>query len=194
MSSTSRAFTRTRVGPARILGAFAGILTVMGIVMAPPAAAHATLMSTDPADGAVLEEAPERVSATFNEPMQDTFAAMTVVGPDGNLWSTGEAEVDGPVMSVAVKPLGPAGTYTANYRATSADGHVVQGSWTFELKVAGSGEPGPPATLPADTADGESDGATDGAATGADLPVWVFVLIAAVIVAGGLVWAVRRQQ
>ncbi len=69
--------------------------------------------------------------------MQHQFAAMTVVGPDGNLWSTGEPEVDGAVVSVGVRPLGPAGTYTVNYRATSADGHVVSGSWSFQLTVAG---------------------------------------------------------
>ena len=61
---------------------------------------------------------------------------MTVVGPDGNLWSTGEPQVEGAVISVGVRPLGPAGTYTVNYRATSADGHVVSGSWSFRLTVA----------------------------------------------------------
>ena len=74
--------------------------------------------------------------------MQPQFAAMTVVGPDGNLWSTGDPEVDGAVVSVGVRPLGPAGTYTVNYRATSADGHVVSGSWSFRLTVAGTGTSG----------------------------------------------------
>ena len=71
--------------------------------------------------------------------MQAQFAAMTVVGPDGNLWSTGEPTVEGTVISVGVRPLGPAGTYTVNYRATSADGHVVSGSWSFQLTAAGTG-------------------------------------------------------
>lgn len=179
---------------ARITTALAGVFTLLALAAAPGASAHATLMSTDPADGAVLDEAPQRVAATFNEPMQDTFAAMTVVGPEGNLWSTGEAEVDGPVVSVAVKPLGPAGTYTANYRATSADGHVVQGSWSFELSVAGAGEPGPPATVPADSDESTDSADSDGVAAESDVPVWVFVLIAALIVSGGLFWVVRRQR
>ncbi len=54
-----------------------------------------------------------------------------------------------PVVSVALRPLGPTGTYTVNYRATSADGHVVSGSWSFDLTRAGTGEPGPPAAAPA---------------------------------------------
>ncbi|WP_428844287.1 copper resistance CopC family protein, partial [Mycolicibacter sinensis] len=69
-----------------------------------------------------------------------------MVGPDGHLWSTGETQVQGPVASVAVRPLGPAGTYTVNYRVTSADGHVVSGSWPFRLTVAGTAEPGPAVT------------------------------------------------
>ena len=70
---------------------------------------------------------------------------MTVVGPDGNLWSTGDPQVEGAVISVGVRPLGPAGTYTVNYRVTSADGHVVSGSWSFRLTVASTGTPGPSA-------------------------------------------------
>jgi methionine-rich copper-binding protein CopC len=48
------------------------------------ASAHATRVSAEPADNAVLATGPARVSATFNERLQTTFAAMTVVGPDGN--------------------------------------------------------------------------------------------------------------
>lgn len=85
----------------------------------------------DPADGAALTVGPDRVSATFDEPLQPTFAAMTVVGPDGKGWSTGDPAVRGAVVSIGVRPLGPAGTYTVNYRVTSADGHVVSGRGRF---------------------------------------------------------------
>ena len=95
------------------------------------ASAHATRIATDPAENTELTKAPAEVSATFNEALQPEFAAMTVVGPDGNLWSTGDPQVHGAVISVGVRPLGPAGTYTVNYRVTSADGHVVSGSWSF---------------------------------------------------------------
>ena len=55
--------------------------------MRVPHAAHAARIASDPAENAALTESPPRVSATFNEAMQAEFAAMTVVGPDGNLWS-----------------------------------------------------------------------------------------------------------
>src|SRR4029077_14862536 len=87
------------------------------------ASAHAVRVATDPVENTELTQGPQKVSATFNEALQPQFAAMTLVGPDGNLWSTGDPRVDGAVVSVGVRPLGPSGTYTVNYRVTSAGGH-----------------------------------------------------------------------
>lgn len=70
----------------------------------PTAAAHAVRIATDPAVDAMLASGPAQVSATFNEAFQTGFAAMTVVGPDGNLWSTGDTNVQGAIASVAVRP------------------------------------------------------------------------------------------
>ena len=159
---------------ASALAVLVAMLTFLGTAVA---GAHATLFGSDPADGTSLTSGPPQVSATFNEPMQPTFAAMTVVGPDGNMWSDGDPVVEGAVISVPVRPLGPAGTYTVNYRATSADGHVVSGSWAFELTSAGPGDPGPP---PAESPD-------------SSLPVWPFAVGAIAIVAGAVIWAVRRR-
>ncbi|MGC2676763.1 MAG: copper resistance CopC family protein, partial [Mycobacterium sp.] len=121
-----------------------------------------------------------RVSATFNEDLQTTFAAMTVVGPDGNLWSVGLPQVHGTVVSVGVLPLGPTGNYAVNYRVTSADGHVVSGSWMFQLTTPGSGIPGPAAQPPDTSPD--------------DVPTWPFILGAIVLVAGGVLWAARNKH
>ena len=157
----------------------AAALIVIALAAAPTAAAHATRIATDPAVDAVLDSGPSQVSATFNEKLQTTFVAMTVVGPDGNLWSSGQPRVEGAVVSVDVMPLGPVGTYTVNYRVTSADGHVVSGSWPFHLTTPGSGRPGPPAAAPA---------------SGARLPVWLFLAVAAVLIAGGGWWALPAEH
>lgn len=161
------------------VAAWVGALLVIATLTAPLASAHATRISAEPQDSAVLATGPDRVSATFNERLQTTFAAMTVVGPDGNVWSTGEPTVQGAVVSIGLRPLGPAGTYTINYRVTSADGHVVSGSWSFRLAVPGTGTPGPPAAAGTDS--------------GGALPVWPFVVVAGALVAAGAFWAVRRR-
>jgi methionine-rich copper-binding protein CopC len=156
------------------------LLAVVMMATAGTASAHAIRIATDPAQDAALTHGPARVSATFNEQLQKDFAAMTVVGPDGNLWSSGDTQIEGAIASVAVLPLGPAGTYTVNYRVTSTDGHVVSGSWSFRLTTAGTGTPGPPAV---------------GAGTGDDggPPVWPFAVVAMVIVGAGALWAARRR-
>lgn len=162
------------------------VLTVLALAGAGAAGAHATLISSDPAPGTALTASPTTVRATFSEDLQTAFAAMTVVGPDGNLWSTGDVRVTGPVAEVDVRPLGPAGTYTANYRVTSADGHVISGSWAFDLTVAAAGTPGPsvsPAPAPA---------AAPEAPTEDGLPVWPFVVAAVVLVGAGVWWSRRR--
>ena len=155
------------------------LLTVGVVTGAPVAAAHTALTATDPAADATLSAGPARVTATFNEELQPTFAAMTVVGPDGNLWSTGDAEVRGATVGVGMRQLGPAGRYTANYRVTSADGHVVSGSWSFILTAPGAGEPGP--------------------AVGRRNPedrvrLWPFAIAATALIAGALLWTVRRRS
>jgi copper resistance protein C len=81
-----------------------------------------------------------------------------------------------------VRPLGPSGTYTVNYRVTSADGHPVSGAWSFRLTAAGTGMPGPSATAP-----------TAPATPGDEVPVWPFIAGATLIVAAGALWAVRRR-
>jgi len=155
------------------------VLAALALTGAGVASAHAVRVAADPAPDSSVGSGPARVSATFNERLQTDFAAMTVVGPDGNLWSTGEVQIAGPVASVAVLPLGPTGSYTVNYRVTSADGHVVSGAWSFTLTVAGTGSPGPKVGGPSDDADG--------------VPVWPFVALAAVILAVGAWLAVRRR-
>ena len=159
----------------------AAVLTMFP-AMAPPAVAgaHTAVLSSDPPADAVLTSAPAKVSATFNEDLQPTFAAMTVVGPDGNLWSSGEPEIRGPVAAISLRPLGPSGRYTVNYRVTSADGHVVSGSWSFTMTVSGTGIPGPTATTanPDDTR----------------IPLWPFAVGVAGLVAAAAAWAMRSRS
>lgn len=192
--SRAHLFFQTLFFKTLVLSAVSTLVLLTGAIAgAGPAGAHATRISEDPAESSELTESPARVSATFNEPLQKEFAAMTVVGPDGNLWQTGEVLVDGPVLSVAVRQLGPAGDYTVNYRVTSADGHVLNGSWSFRMTVPGGGSPGPAVTAGPDDAPAESPAAPATDAAGDGIPVWPFYVGAVVVVAAAAVWAVRRR-
>lgn len=63
----------------------AAILTATALSIAP-AAAHATLQSSNPAENSVLDAAPDEVTLTFNQAVQSNFATVTVVGSDGTQW------------------------------------------------------------------------------------------------------------
>lgn len=149
------------------------------IATAPAASAHTALAHTDPPADSTVTTGPSRVTATFNEEIQAAFAAMTVVGPDGNLWSQGDPVVQGATVGVGLRPLGPSGRYTVNYRVTSADGHVVSGSWSFAVTVASSGTPGP---------------AVQGSADHDRIPLWPLAVGAAVLISAGAVWGLRRRS
>lgn len=159
--------------------AVAALLMAAWLVIAVPAAAHTALVASDPAAGASLPAGPARVSATFNEELQSDFAAMTVVGPDGNIWSEGSVQVRGAVVGVGLRPLGPSGVYTVNYRVTSADGHVVSGSWSFTVTVPSSGTPGP---------------AVSTESTPGRIPLWPLLLGAGLLAIAAAGWTLRRRS
>ncbi|MBX7430986.1 copper resistance protein CopC [Mycobacterium sp. Y57] len=161
------------------------------LIGAGSARAHAALIASDPAGDGELAQPPVRVSATFNEPMQAQFAAMAVIGPDRQQWSDGDPTVDGAQIGVGLRPGAPAGVYTVNYRATSADGHVVSGSWSYRVTAAPpatSPPPGSPTSTVANAAPPSTPTTTDD-----DPPVWPFVAAATAIVAAAALWAVRRS-
>ncbi|MBX7448631.1 copper resistance protein CopC [Mycolicibacterium sp. 3033] len=174
----------------------ATVLVLAALISAGPAWAHAARIAGDPADNAVLPQAPTRVSATFSETMQPEFAAMTVVGPDDTQWADGTPAVDGAVISIGVRPGAPAGTYTVNYRATSADGHVVTGSWPFEVSIRATAAPTSAAAsdVNAPSATPTTSQAARGSSAPSGPPAWPFVVGALAVVAAGAVWAVRRRS
>lgn len=169
-----------------VLALLTGLALLLGTA---PAWAHSRLESSDPASGTRMASAPQKVSLTFDEPVQPGFTVITVIGPDGDDYHSGDiAEVDNTV-SVGVLPLGPAGAYRIGYRVVSADGHPVSGSVPFTLTIAGtgSGTAAPPAVS------APSAAVVPVAAPGGDggAPVWPWIVGAVVVVVLGVGAALR---
>jgi methionine-rich copper-binding protein CopC len=184
-----------RVLRAAALTALCGLALLLG---AGPAAAHTRLQSSNPADGASLATPPARVSLTFNEPMQPGFSTITVVGPDGAQYQSGDVAADGNTVSVAVKPLGPAGGYEIGYRVISDDGHPVSGSVKFTLTAPGPGAAAAAASTssaaPATAAPPAPAPVANAAPASSDsggMPVWPWIVGAVVLVGAGVVVALR---
>ncbi|MFO7192452.1 MAG: copper resistance protein CopC [Thermocrispum agreste] len=182
----------------RVIGrGIAAVLTavlaaLLSGVLAQPAWAHNVLVSSSPEKGAQLDQAPSEITLTFNATVQQGPGNQIVVtGPDGKQYVDPNAQVaiNGPEVSVPLSGLGPAGEYTIGYRILSADGHVVQNKLSFTLTKddpANAGRPGA-----GDEA--QSSGAADTQAEEPDegLPLWVWIGGAIVLVAVGLVVALR---
>ncbi|MEE1929948.1 copper resistance protein CopC [Streptomyces sp. TRM 70351] len=104
---------------------------------ARPAAAHAALTDTSPAEGSVVAEAPQAVTLTFSERVAMSGDAVRVLDPDGErVDAGGPAEVGGTgavTYAVGLRPGVPNGTYTVAWQAVSADSHPVSGAFTFSV-------------------------------------------------------------
>jgi copper resistance protein C len=161
-----------------------------------PAFAHTRLESTDPADGASLSTAPQKISLTFNEDVPAEFTALTVIGPDGKAYQTGAVTADNGTVSTAVLPLGPAGKYQVGYRVVSDDGHPVEGSLSFTMTTAGTPTTtaAAAAATPSPAAPAPAAAVTAAPAPPADdggMPVWPWIVGAVVLVGAGVVAALR---
>jgi len=117
------------------------LLTGFGVLAGAPAAwAHATLVTTDPADGAIVKQAPASVSATFDQPVGVSSNSLEVFAPNGNRVDSGSTTHGSKPQEITVKlktGLGH-GTYTVGWHVISADSHPVQGAWTFSVGAPSS--------------------------------------------------------
>ncbi|HET6744466.1 MAG TPA: copper resistance protein CopC, partial [Candidatus Limnocylindria bacterium] len=132
--------------PARI-AALVFVLLAIGASVPARVAAHAELVSSDPAANAVLAEAPDALSLVFSEAIDGPSATVTVLNTRGTVMpGIGPLAVDaaGTTATVPLSTL-TQGTYTVSYQVTSAvDGHVTSGIFAFLIDPTGT-QP-PPAT------------------------------------------------
>jgi copper transport protein len=123
-----------------VLVAVAAIL--VALVLVPMAGAHARLVTTEPANDAVLEQSPRFVLLRFDEPVETAFGAIRVYDAQARRVDTGKVEQPSgkEVRSQLAQQLAR-GTYTATWHVVSADGHPVSGAFVFHVG-APSANPG----------------------------------------------------
>ncbi len=115
-----------------LVAAVASLVALAGV--GAPALAHSELLKSTPADGDRLTKAPRQVELVFGEGVQEQGGAIVVTDPDGaRVDKASTFTTDGNVAAVALSPATTAGEYTVSYRVVSADGHVVRGTYAYEL-------------------------------------------------------------
>jgi copper transport protein len=105
------------------------------VVGASPAAAHAELLETRPANGETLDVPPDQVYLRFNENIEVLDDSLSVYGSDGDPLDLDRADhVDGDGATVGVDlPALDDGAYVVTWRVGSADSHPIQGAFTFRV-------------------------------------------------------------
>ena len=111
------------------------VVTVASILLlAGPASAHASLETSDPANGAVLTESPSQIVLGFDESVDIALGAIRLYDGRGHEIDVGAAHHQGDNTHVAVNvPKLAADVYVVSWRVVSADSHPVHGAFTFQV-------------------------------------------------------------
>ncbi|MDI1460884.1 copper resistance protein CopC [Catellatospora sp. KI3] len=104
--------------------------------------AHAHLTGSDPAEGAILRTAPDRVRLTFDEAVRGVPGGVQVYGPQGDPVEA-KPTVTGAELEVVLSARLGDGTTVITWRVVSEDGHPISGALTFSV-----GAPTPVTTPP----------------------------------------------
>jgi copper transport protein len=118
-----------------------GVLVVsaaLGIGAAGSAAAHPTLLFTDPAADTAVPVAPQAITLMFNEPVTIGSDAVVVLDKDGRAMPIGAATTARGGQLVTARPTAPLppGSYTVRWRAIGTDGDLVEEEFRFGVGYA----------------------------------------------------------
>ena len=173
--------------------AFFGPSVVWLLLLCSPALAHAELIEAYPADGDTLAESPEQMQLQFTEPIEAAFDPVKVYDQQGNRVDEDDARVDPDDAKVLVEGLEelPNGSYTVEWRVTSIDGHIVDG--TYQFAVAASAEQSPVTTRTDHEGSEEPSSAPQESVEGGSIPTIHLVVLGVVALAMLIVALVRRR-
>ena len=112
----------------------AGALLVMTLLGSSPALPHASVVRTSPKANSTVE-APPDVAIFFSEKVVAAPDAILVKDENGTRVDQGNArgELNGRVVRTSLNPLAT-GVYRVNWKIRSSDGHVAEGSFTFQVR------------------------------------------------------------
>ncbi|MEU2610247.1 copper resistance CopC family protein [Micromonospora sp. NPDC007271] len=198
----------TRIRRSSSAGLVAAALAGLAVLLAPasPAAAHNSLLTANPAKNARLAAPPAQITLKFLQKLDPAFTTIVLSDADQRKVSTSEPAVTGTTGTVTISEPLANGSYTVAYRVVSADGHPVQGSYSFTVAdpaasaaaPTASAAPGVVASAAADQGAASSASASPAASSrrsdGSDPMPLVAGGIAVVAVVAGVVVLRRRRR
>ena len=112
-------------------------VTVLSSVL-PTANAHSELVSSNPSASSYVEQLPEQIELEFNEELLNLGSgnSVSIISPSGEDLGMGETSTDGARITRLLNTTSELGAFEVKYRVASADGHILKGSFTFNLTEA----------------------------------------------------------
>jgi copper transport protein len=111
----------------------------VAIATAGQAFAHAALTAASPADGAVMANAPARMTLSFSEPVSPLV--LKLFGPDGTTQSLSRYALKDRTLVIETPAGLGNGTHVLSWRVVSEDGHPVGGAVVFSVGTASATAP-----------------------------------------------------
>jgi copper transport protein len=127
----------------RIRNVLVALLAGLAFVALPSstALAHAALQSSIPAANSVLESSPAAIVLDFDEEIEAPLADIKLFDGKGSPVDVGSPHVgDDATITTAALPTLADGLYAVIWRVTSADGHVMNGAFSFQIGTAATGD------------------------------------------------------
>ena len=121
-----RNLVRSKLARMAVIAAFGGLSTFL----APSAQAN-SVVSTVPAVGAVLSQAPNAISVSAATSLLPDGNSLTVTDPNNLKVDDGSLTIADTTAVVGLKPLTVTGIYTVSYTLLSPTDDPVTGSYTF---------------------------------------------------------------
>lgn len=120
----------------RRVALLATLAVLCSLLLASPAAAHAELVDTAPANGAQLTGPPTEVRLIFTESVNLVDDGIRLVDQVGATVPTPDPTVDGRTVTLPMPAGLPEGPYVVTWRVVSRDGHPVSGAFSFGVGTA----------------------------------------------------------
>ena len=109
-------------------------ITILSCTL-PSANAHSELVSSNPSASTYIEVLPEQIELEFNEELLNLGSgnSVSIMSPSGEDLGMGETSTDGARVTRLLNTTSELGTFEVKYRVASADGHILKGSFIFNL-------------------------------------------------------------
>jgi copper transport protein len=112
------------------------VVTAWLVASAPPAAAHAELIVSIPANGAHLATAPTEVELRFSEPVNLVRDGFALLDQSGRPIDTPTATAQSTQVRMPLPADLGDGVYSITWRVVSVDSHPVHGALVFSVGAA----------------------------------------------------------